>query len=60
MNKVTYEHWEGQNEYIILFGGPIGQTVTKEEAIIITKWLNNGGISELKERLKYETQENKK
>ncbi len=39
--KFTYEHWEGQDEYVILYDGPVGQTVTKREAEIITKWLDH-------------------
>lgn len=42
MNKpFTYEHWEANDEYIILHGGPIGYTVSKHDAIIITNWLNS-------------------
>jgi hypothetical protein len=28
-NQFTYEHWEAQDEYIILHNGPIGYTVCK-------------------------------
>lgn len=39
-NQFTYEHWEAQDEYIILHKGPIGYTVSKRNAEIITRWLN--------------------
>lgn len=48
--KFTYEHWEAHDEYIILYDGPIGYTVSKKEAEIITKWLNCAS-SELLERI---------
>ncbi len=42
MNKhFTYEHWEANDEYIILHRGPIGYTVSKRDAIVITNWLNS-------------------
>ena len=37
----TYEHWEAHDEYIILHKGPIGYTVSKHDAEIITRWLNS-------------------
>lgn len=41
MNKnFTYEHWEAHDEYIILHHGPIGYTVSKHDAMVITNWLN--------------------
>ena len=42
MNKhFTYEHCEGRDEYIVLHRGPIGYTVSKHDAIVITNWLNS-------------------
>jgi hypothetical protein len=43
MNKTpfTYEHWEAHDEYIILHKGPIGYTLSKHDAEIITRWLNS-------------------
>lgn len=53
--EFTYEQWEGQNEYVILgLGGPIGYTVTKQEAEVITKWLNSA-YDEIRGRIIEET-----
>jgi hypothetical protein len=49
-NQFTYEHWEAKDEYIILYNGPIGYSVTKHEAEIITRWLNSA-YPEFKERM---------
>jgi hypothetical protein len=37
----TYEHLEAHDEYIILHKGPIGYTLSKHDAEIITRWLNS-------------------
>lgn len=46
----TFEHWEAHDEYIILHNGPIGYTVSKKDAEIITRWLNCA-YTELSERI---------
>ena len=55
--EFTYEHWEGKDEYIVLgLGGPIGYTVTKKDAEVITKWLN-GALPELRERIEKQAED---
>lgn len=53
--EFTYEHWEAKDEYIVLgLGGPIGYTLSKKDAEVVTKWLN-GALPEIRERIESET-----
>ncbi len=53
----TYEHWEAHDEYIILHKGPIGYTLSKHDAEIITRWLNTA-YPQLVERMQTQSTNN--
>ena len=46
-NKITLEHWEAHDEYIICINGkPTGSTVTKKSGETVKNWLQ-GTVKEI-------------